>query len=579
MLVIMDMEWVDWYNRASPTQITALRVTPDWKDESRFSRLIRPESGKKWPWDHMAFNGYTTQEFLRASDAPTVLSFLSMWLQPDDVLLWWSEPTAVVFTAVWKDLLHTDVPCSMRLIAPVIQEELTAAGLPLKGSAYRMLAAAGVPVTETEHCSVDDVIAIRKLLVRLQIDQEKILNSPAPVIKDGSVVIGPGKNKEYDKSLKYVLDMDHNRAHLTSCPLVPRKAKKRSMATLEGVIRSLVPPCSCCREEYREYSRMRAEENIRKMQLNYVYSEKSGLFHTTSCVHVRNMPYPLIHGSVRYETAVQRGFRPCGFCKPRPEDEKEPRRVCYGAEGQKKSGKAVQERTLSKYKLNAVKRHEQAVRERRSLPSGLEGIKDQDARVLSQSAYAFWMAEGYQTFHLRSCPKLNGLSHLHGYARYGEARRYGMPCKICKPTNKYDILASVPMNQRIRKNETVQQIDALCDRLGWKHEFREDAYFIETPVAKWKLMTGTQPLEVFHMPYNSEGYHRQHRTFLSMTDTVEYIRRHDESALAGKDQEQETVAEERQEKKQERKLDRMIRKSQKSFQRKTRGMSKRALGQ
>ena len=130
----------------------------------------------------------------------------------------------------------------------------------------------------------------------------------------------------------------------------------------------------------------------------------------------------------------------------------------------------------------------------------------------------------YQTFHLRSCAKLNGLSHLRGYARFADARQFGLtPCKCCKPSPKNDIIASVPMDQKVWKNETIHDIDALCDRYGWQHESRAGVYYIETPAAKWKLMMDTHPLAVYHMPNGSDNFHKQHRTFLSMTDTVKYI--------------------------------------------------------
>ena len=45
-------------------------------------------------------------------------------------------------------------------------------------------------------------------------------------------------------------------------------------------------------------------------------------------------------------------------------------------------------------------------------------------------------------------------------------------------------IASVPMKQRIRENETEEQIDTFCDSQGWKHEYSGNAYYIETPVAK-----------------------------------------------------------------------------------------------
>ena len=292
------------------------------------------------------------------------------------------------------------------------------------------------------------------------------------------------------------------------------------------------------------------------MQLNYIYSEKSRLFHKTSCVNVQKIPYPQIHGSVWYDTAVKHGYSPCGFCKPRPEDEKEPlhtrQEKAAAAPAKPKKAQAPYDRCLNRYELNAVKRHEQAVKERAALPADLRGQENKDAFVLSSSDFAFWSAEGYQTFHLRNCPKLRGLSRLHGYGRFSEAARFGLtPCKLCRPTKKHDIIASVPMNQKIRKAETEEQIDAYCERRGWKHSSKDGVYYIETPVAKWKLYMGTYPLEVYHMPEGKDEYHKQHRTFLSMTDTVEYIRRHDES-VAG-------------EKNRDKAFDRMVRDARNSF--------------
>ena len=278
------------------------------------------------------------------------------------------------------------------------------------------------------------------------------------------------------------------------------------------------------------------------MQLNFIYAEKSRIFHKASCMHVKRIPFPQIHGSVRYETAVSHGYRPCGWCRPTPEDEKEPQHIRRDIavslpvkkEKAAKGGPinknpSIYNRNLSRFEQNALKRQERAVKERASMPANLTGVENHDAFILSRADYTFWAAEGYQTFHLRNCPKLNRLSHLHGYARFAEARKFGLtPCKCCKPSKKDDIIASVPMNQRIRKDETEKQIDELCDRYGFRHEAKADAYYIETPIAWWKLLADTYPLEVYHMPKGSLNYHRQHRTFLSMTDTVEYIRRHDE---------------------------------------------------
>ena len=538
MLVIMDMEWIEDNLRPYPTQISALRVSQYWSENDRLDQLIRPVERHDWDWNHMAFTGYGKEDFLHAPDAATAMNTLQSWLRPDDVLCWWSKPTVTAFMTVWQYLFHVSPPFSLCLVAPALEESLLKAGVYPKGSAYGIAGNLRISPLGTEHCSADDVNTVRLLISRLHVKPERIMKH---MFSDGQDLGGDSEQNEFYGS-KYILDLTNRQGHIASCSLIPQDVAMRRVATLDEVVKSLVRPCSCCSGEYWDYSRKRAEENIRKMQLNFIFTEDTGLFHVPSCIYVQNIPYPQIHGSVRYSKALAKGFIPCGRCRPRPEDEKEPRytqedgfairrrmaeRIASGrleVTAEKAAGRA-----LKRHEINAMLRHRQSVKERESLAPNVKGTEGRDAYVLTQSGYAFWAAEGYQNFHLRNCPKLNGLSHLHGYARFSDARKFGLsPCKLCKPSARNDIIASVPMKQRIRENETEEQIDAFCDSQGWKHEYSNNAYYIETPVAKWKLMTDTHPLAVYHMPGGQSEYHKQHRTFLSMTDTVEYIRRHDQ---------------------------------------------------
>ncbi len=537
MLVIMDMEWIEENHRPYPTQISALRISEYWSENSRLDQLIRPAAGHDWDWDHMAFTGYGKDDFLRAPDAAAAMNSLQIWLRSDDVLCWWSEPTVTAFMTVWQYLFHVSPPFAFCLAAPALEESLLKAGVYPKGSAYSFARKLRISSLGTEHCSADDVNAVRLLISRLHVKPERIMRH---VLSDGLDQSGkPARNELYGS--KYVLDLTNMQGHIASCSLIPQDITMKRVATLDEVVKSLVLPCSCCSGEYWSYSRKRAEENIRKSQLNYIFTEDTGLFHVPSCIYVQNIPYPKVHGSVRYSKAVAKGLFPCGRCWPRPEDENEPHythedgfairrkmaeKIAAGRLGATEDKAAG--RTLKRHEINAMQRHNQAIKEREALSPNVKGTEGHDAFVLTQSSYAFWAAEGYRNFHLRNCPKLNGLSHLHGYARYSDARKFGLsPCKLCKPSAKNDIIASVPMKQRIRENETEEQIDNFCDSQGWKHEYSDNAYYIETPVAKWKLMTDTHPLAVYHMPNGQTEYHKQHRTFLSMTDTVEYIRRHD----------------------------------------------------
>ena len=136
-----------------------------------------------------------------------------------------------------------------------------------------------------------------------------------------------------------------------------------------------------------------------------------------------------------------------------------------------------------------------------------------------------------------NCQRLARLSHIRGYSRFDDAVHVGLtPCKICKPSPKYDIIESVPIYQQKRADERTEDLDALCEQYGWVHSFSDGEYRIETPVGKWRLVVDTKPVDVYHInlvktPGIEQGYHRQHRLFLSLTDTLEYIRRHEDTLM------------------------------------------------
>lgn len=558
MLVIMDIEWIEADYRVCPTQISALRVDSSWKVIDRFDQLIQPYNIRAQMWEHMAYNGHLPDEFIAAPTAATVMNRLNNWLSPLDILCWWSESTAATFIALHRLLLKQAPNYPMRLILPAIKASLQQKGISARGSAYGIAKELAIPVSGREHCSMDDTDMIRIVCQQLMVQNEEIMQSFLRPAAEGATIhtlfgkkTAPDmRNAEYE--YPYALDMTKQILHRAECEKINFHHEIRLVSTMNLAFRTLSRPCSCCKEVYWDYSRRQADINIQKMQISYVYSEHEGrkLFHRPDCIHVKRMPYPMIHGAVRYDTCINHGYEPCGWCKPKPRDEKEPKhvymqpRIAVLKEIPSVSKKKViagdafnATRTLSRFEQNAIKRHAAAVKERAAMPNNLTGVENHDAFVLAQSGYAFWAAEGYQTFHLRNCPKLAHLSHLHGYARFAEAKHFGLsPCKLCKPTGKHDITASVPIYQQIRKNETVEEIDGLCTKYGWQYCRDEREYRIETTVGIWRLELETVPVRVLHInkvktPGNETIFHKQERLFLSMTDTIEYIRRHDSSLM------------------------------------------------
>ena len=279
-------------------------------------------------------------------------------------------------------------------------------------------------------------------------------------------------------------------------------------------------------------------------------------------MHALSIPYARIRGNNDYDRCIELGLKPCGWCRPKPlpkppaKPAKAPRPEPKPAEPVKhiyEEQGIVTTRRLTEQEKRALKRHSAAVRERARLDfDSLTEEEQRDANVLTQPGFAFWAARGYSTFHLRSCPKLNGLSDLKGFATCGEAAHAGLrPCKLCRPSSKYDVPVSVPIYQTQREGETPEVLDALCDGCGYTHSSNGSAYYIETPVGRWKLLTDTVPVDVYHInlassflkkkpglrassddrPLDAEGYHKQPRLFLSLADTFRYIRKHEHQLM------------------------------------------------
>ena len=554
MLVIMDIEWIVSNYRICPTQLSAMRVDSNWRVADQFNRLIQPFSPAAQQWEHVAYTGYLPGSFLSAQSAAMVFNKLNEWLWPGDVLCWWSEPTAAAFIALHRVLIKSEPAYQMRLISPALASHLKGIKHP-KRSAYYLSEKLGIPLFEQEHCSADDVRVVRNLLQHLNVNQDSILASHVPLTATTQTMkqlLERPKKHEKQSSLKvsgitgnleYVIDITDKLVHARECSKINDSHELKEAATWKAAFRHHCTPCKCCRDAYWEFSRTRSAQNIKSMQLSFVFSP-SGLFHKPSCMHVKWIPYSLIKGAIYYRTCIEQGYKPCGWCNPKPDDGREPHHTGqwpvngYGRVNRTPThfgdNPWATTRALTRYEKNAIKRHEAAVRERAEIPDDLSEVDAHDAFILAQSGYAFWAAEGYQTFHLRSCPKLAHISYLHGYSRFIDAQRRGLvPCKLCKPSSINDILESVPINQKMRESESISDIDRLCEQLGWKHHNDQYSYSIETLVGKWRMIPGTIPLEVYHInkvhePDNSNNYHKQHRLFLSMTDTIEYIRRHDD---------------------------------------------------
>lgn len=291
------------------------------------------------------------------------------------------------------------------------------------------------------------------------------------------------------------------------------------------------------------WRRKRNKESIENSAYEYVFALNGKVFHRKSCAVVLSAKY--INGMQNYRTCMRHGMRPCKICKPVPiVKEKKKKPIVCPAElsklvKEKKPKKILLPRSnwqLSEEATKAVMRFAQAQKERKSYAE-LEDMSKQekaDHMTLTHPGYAFFTGTGYQTFHLRSCSVLNQLTEIKGFPTFERAAAMGkVPCKLCKPTSKANLAISIPINNLIRENESEKTLVSLCEAQGIIYRYKAPYFYMETHVGKWKINILTRPVVAHHINLahnpNQTQYHKQHRLFLSLKDTFDYIVCHDDN--------------------------------------------------
>ena len=524
MFVLTDIEWMtNAAGHFSPTQLSAIKVDEDWNEVDRFDSLIRPRDSEFHDWKHVAYTGGSATEFLHARNAHNVIQSFLEWLNEGDVILWWYEESDAVFKKLVSLIFKRKVANRTVAINEYVYAFL-AGQENSRGNAYKIAAARGIDVHPNQmHCSINDAVVMQKLMKKICLPQSDLLK---PVVRE---------KKEWHPSVKEK-DMPHqydpktNTIHNKDCPvLLVSGVVTKGFETWKTPLKKGYKPCDCCKEEYQKAFRERNMDTLERTQYTYVYSAESKVFHKYSCGVM--LSAKSILGTRKYETAIKTGRTPCKLCNPTPEDVYRPLPVQLKvARLQKKTKKMV-----AKEDAKAILRQKLAAEERyRRL--GDESLSQQernDIYTLTQPRFAFWVGQGYQTFHLRSCPKLQEVSNLRGFSTYKEAIRAGCtPCRKCKPTAKHDIKVSIPITNRVREDEKVEDLEAMCTEAGYEHH-REGAYlYLETPVGKWRINVSESPVKLDHINLvktpGTKRYHEQPRIFLSYIDTFDYIKRHDE---------------------------------------------------
>lgn len=526
------MEWIEeenghWY----PTQLAATKVDADWNQADVFAAFIRPRNIEDQDWTHVAYTGGTASDFLNAESALKVLSDFMAWLNDDDIILWWYEESLSLFKMMLDIAIKDSHKPNMLYLSKFLVTFFISNGL-RKQTPYYAANAIGVDTRPTlKHYAPNDVRVICELLSKLQYPHKDVLNPPAEFSFPSLQT-----NPDYNPFLPYQLHIPTKIVHAKGCnELSLYDTSTKGIGFLKTAIRKGYEPCSCCRDEFKstqkELKRSRNLSTLKNSQYSYFYASGSNVFHNASCHLV--LSANKLMGACKYKTIIKKGKVPCKRCNPGPDDEIPVASTRIAPNIEKSKTTAPQH--LSKEEIRALKRQQTAndERSRRLSDDTLSDTEKSDIYTLTQPGYAFWAAQGYRTFHLRSCSKLQNLTSLKGFSTYQEAISCGhSPCKTCKPTPKHDALFSVPITSRTRKDETVGDIMSKCASLRYDIVSKEKGVFIvTTPVGKWRIYKKGAAIKLDHINYvHSPGatdYHEQPRLMLSYGDAIDYIHRHD----------------------------------------------------
>ncbi len=520
--VIADIEWIEKGTFVNPTQISAIKVNSEWQSLSHFSEKIKPRSKHFYLWKHIAYTGGTADLFLSARSAFHVLQDFENWLAQDDVILWWFSTGKETYSALMQSI-HKHIPPQKQLVLRDYLDIFLNGNQCYKWSSYDTARAFKLAGRGKEHDSFVDVLIIKDILNAVKFPQERLSEPPAAVEKIFKPLPAP--------YLHYVYDSRANLLHIADggCEYSVNAVYSNN---IKNYIKKKVPPCPIClKKEYKEQRQKMCQDSISRMHCKFIYAPNSKVFHKTGCKCLGAVIQAL--GCQKYATAIETGRRPCKVCNPTVHDEQKKKPKCKNNNNLLPTKHTVRKTSGSETE-KAIIRLKQAKEERRALD--FKTIKTEQERrdflTLTGTVYGFFVGKGYNNFHLKACQKLKQLTDIIGFKTYNDAISAGYtPCKTCKPTKKFNVNLSIPVTSKERADERISDLYTYCATYGYPCSQDEEYFYVKTPVGKWKIDLVSKPVKLKHINLVTSGdideYHEQPRIFLSLTDAILYIHKHD----------------------------------------------------
>lgn len=284
MFVLFDLEWVTAEDDTrTMTQLAALRTDTAWRPCGEFCTLVRPPH---WDcgWEHVAYSGYSPDEFRAGPSEQDALAAFLDWLQPDDVLICWHYQNGKTLAALHKRWADDRPPHRWLAVNQSVYALFARKGILEPGGLYDCARLRGLPLPVPEHSSGNDVSLLQRLLRDLQLPTRELRSERQK--KPASHTLSPAELREQNAlriskaQYHYLYLPDSPVFHRWDCKLVLGSRRITGCIHYKTAARKR-RPCRVCKPEpglltpqeaaHREEIQRRSAEFAKKQQ-----AEKDG---------------------------------------------------------------------------------------------------------------------------------------------------------------------------------------------------------------------------------------------------------------------------------------------------------------
>lgn len=244
--VLIDIEWIEENNVSSVTQLAAVRVTENWEVEDTFERLVCPENYWNTDWEHIAYSGYSPEEFLiGVSEKTCILDFIK-FLRHDDSILCWQRDTKHLLMQKVERFSGMPLPANCKSVNQSVYDIAKSRGIKSYGL-YEVVEKLGIATPVPMHRSTNDVAVMRSLLSALGYGKKAVRNAPAKTADRRARNADILSRVEYN----YIFSPASKVFHRPSCHLMRNAIDIEGCIYYKTAIKARVP-CRVCRPEPNE---------------------------------------------------------------------------------------------------------------------------------------------------------------------------------------------------------------------------------------------------------------------------------------------------------------------------------------